>query len=314
MRRVQAQRLAAERDLAERQAAQRAEESRAQIARAEAERQAAQRAEAARVALAAQQLAQAQAAAARQALAEAQRKAEADAKLAAAPSAMTTMAVLPPRLLDQPAAVIEPVMLAAAELPTTPFFSGATEHVRRFSVGDQFNFRVIDQLTNLQKPLSMQVTAVDLQNDQVLFNNGEYVSDMMGNILSNLVGRSSTPRQFYPADIFVGKRWQTYFKQDRTSGVGTYAFRYDLKVVGKERITVPAGTFDTFKIEARGYNLTLRARLERNIWIAPGVNADIAHETLIRLDNGRLEQKSRQELVSFTQRAPVGSGRVASSN
>ena len=102
----------------------------------------------------------------------------------------------------------------------------------------------------------------------------------------------------------MGKRWQTQFKQVRPGAI-TYTFRYDLKVVGKERITVPAGTFDTFKIEARGYNINLGARLERNIWIAPGVNADIAHETLVRLNNGRIEQNDRQELVSYKQKAVV---------
>ena len=49
----------------------------------------------------------------------------------------------------------------------------------------------------------------------------------------------------------------------------------------------------------------LQARLERNIWIAPGVNADIAHETLVRLNNGRIEQNERQELVSYRQKALV---------
>jgi hypothetical protein len=64
---------------------------------------------------------------------------------------------------------------------------------------------------------------------------------------------------------------------------------------------VPAGTFDTFKIEARGYNMQLGARLERNIWVAPGVSGDIAHETLVRLRSGTIDQNDRQELVAFRQ-------------
>jgi hypothetical protein len=73
-----------------------------------------------------------------------------------------------------------------------------------------------------------------------------------------------------------------------------------LKVVGREAITVPAGTFDTFKIEARGFNMQLGARLERNIWVAPGISGDIAHEILVRLRNGSIEQNDRQELISFS--------------
>jgi hypothetical protein len=82
-----------------------------------------------------------------------------------------------------------------------------------------------------------------------------------------------------------------------------YTFRYDMKVVGRETVVVPAGTFDTFKIEARGFNMQLNARLERNIWVAPGVSGDIAHEISVRLRNGAIEQFDRQELVSFRQAA-----------
>src|SRR5439155_12019338 len=110
----------------------------------------------------------------------------------------------------------------------------------------------------------------------------------------------SSPRQFYPAELFVGKKWRTEFKQSRRSGL-TYTFRYDLKVVARETITVPAGTFDCFKIEARGFNVPLGARIERNIWVAPGVSGDIRHEILVRLRNGAIEQNDRQELVSFKQ-------------
>ena len=122
----------------------------------------------------------------------------------------------------------------------------------------------------------------------------------MGNTTTNQRGHFSTPRQFYPADLMVGKKWSTRFKQSRPSGL-TYTFQYDMKVVAKERITVPAGTFDTYKIEARGFNIELGAYLERNIWVAPGVDADIAHEIKVRLRNGRMEQNDRQELVSFVQ-------------
>ena len=62
---------------------------------------------------------------------------------------------------------------------------------------------------------------------------------------------------------------------------------------------MPAGTFNTYKIEARGYNMQLNAALSRNIWVAPGISADIAHETVVRLRNGVIEQNDRQELVSY---------------
>jgi hypothetical protein len=189
---------------------------------------------------------------------------------------------------------------ASETLPSTPFFKGSNEHVRHFSVGDQATIEVIDELTKIAKRKVMKVTGADTQSDRITYNDGEYVSDLMGNTTVNQLGSFSTPRQFYPAELFVGNKWHTRFKQSRPNGL-TYTFQYDLKVVGKEKITVPAGTFEAYKIEARGFNLELNASLERNIWVTPGINSDIAHETRVRLRNGNINQYDREELVSFVQ-------------
>lgn len=198
----------------------------------------------------------------------------------------------------------EPTAGSVAILPTdfaaTPYFKGYQEHRRSYQTGDFYNYQVIDAFTKASRPLALQVTAIDVDGDRVEYNNAEYVSDTMGNTVANPRGGFSTPRQFYPAELFVGKKWRTMFRQARPGGI-VYTYRYDLKVVGRETVVVPAGTFDTFKIEARGFNMQLNARLERNIWVAPGVNGDIAHEIFVRLRNGTIEQNDRQELVSFRQ-------------
>jgi len=139
---------------------------------------------------------------------------------------------------------------------------------------------------------------VDAQNDRVEFNAGEYVTDLMGNTLKHLTGSFDEPRQFYPAELYVGKRWKSEFRQARTNGI-RYTFRYTLRVVAREKITVPAGTFDAYRIEAEGFNMQLSASLSRKIWVVPGISADIASETLVRLRNGSVNQFDRQELVSY---------------
>jgi hypothetical protein len=110
-----------------------------------------------------------------------------------------------------------------------------------------------------------------------------------------------TPRQFYPAELVVGHKWRTMFRQARTSGLN-YTFQYDVKVAAKETIQVPAGRYEAYRIEARGFNVDLGASITRTIWVAPGVNADLAHETMVRLRDGRIEQHDRQELVSLARR------------
>jgi uncharacterized caspase-like protein len=295
--------LSAEREAAAQQARaeeqRKQEEARAALARAEDARRAEQqvavlRAEAEKARLAAlaetARLANVQADAARIAAQEA-----AAARLASALSAAAATAELPAGVQ---LAAIDPAVSNAVTLAQTPFFLGSNIFSRQYAVGDNFGFRVIDHYNHTERPLNLRVSAVDLENERVEFNDGEYSSDLMGNITRNLRGSLDSPRQFYPAELFIGKRWKTQFKQTRANGT-VYTFKYELKVVAKETVTVPAGTFETYKIEARGFNMELGAYLQRNIWVAAGIHADIAHETVVRLRNGSLDQNDRQELVRY---------------
>lgn len=229
--------------------------------------------------------------------------AKAPTSAAADATAATPRVALAPTTTRPEGADALPPLSAAelAALGTMPPIDVETEHRREYRVGDRFEFQVIDQYTKLSRPLAMEVTAVDQTADRVEFNGGEQVSDFMGNIVANARGAMSTPRQFYPSDLEVGRRWRTEFRQDRHSGM-RYFFRYKVKVTARERVTVPAGTFDTFRIEAEGYNVRLNAYIKRTIWVAPGVNADVAHETYVRLRNGQVEQNDRQELVAYRRR------------
>jgi hypothetical protein len=120
----------------------------------------------------------------------------------------------------------------------------------------------------------------------------------MGNATSTDMGALDSPRQFYPAQLQLGQRWVSAFKQPRASG-NTQLFRYDVRVVAQEKLTVPAGTFQTFRIEATGYNLRQGHRIERTLWVAPGINANIASDVKTRSPNGMLEQHERRELKSY---------------
>jgi hypothetical protein len=62
---------------------------------------------------------------------------------------------------------------------------------------------------------------------------------------------------------------------------------------------VPAGTFETYRIEASGFNMGLSAYIRYLIWVAPGVNADIAYESFVKLADGTIEQNDRRELVAL---------------
>lgn len=199
-----------------------------------------------------------------------------------------------------PPVVAGPVPLPLADvgtLPPNPYFTGQSELRRDYRVGQRLVFRIVDRFSQAEKALMLRVTAVDPVADRVEFNGGEYLSDLMGNTLANPRGALSTPRQFYPAEFLVGRRWTSEFRQARPSGM-VYTFRYKVRVVAREAVTVPAGRFDAWRIEAEGFNVGLSAFIKRTIWVAPGVAGDIAMDTFVRLRNGDIEQHDRQELVA----------------
>ncbi|WP_395698970.1 caspase family protein [Aquabacterium sp.] len=292
----EAARLAAERQAAERQAAAELKALEAARQKAEAQQREADRREALRVAQ--QRAAEAEA---RQRKAEAEERAAAEARQKQADAARQELERLASAADTQRIVANQPALLPSVSLASTPYFQGLNPHRRDYRVGDTYEFRVIDQFTKASRPLTMKVTAVDEAADRVEYNNGETSSDLMGNTTGNARGSLSTPRQFYPAELTVGHRWRTTFKQARPSGL-TYTFSYDVKVAAKETITVPAGTFEAYRIEARGFNVGLGAQVNRTIWVSPGINADIAHETYVRLSNGRIEQNDRQELVAYSRK------------
>lgn len=190
-------------------------------------------------------------------------------------------------------------LVRPADLPTTPYFEGSSEHLRDYRVGDEYQIRVFNGFNrDDHRDRTMRVTAVDLAAGRVEYNQGGYVSDLMGNIVSNKVGAMNAPRQFYPAELFVGKRWQTRFKQVRPSGI-TYTYHYTCKVVSRETITTAAGTFLAYKIQAHGFNMELGATIDRTIWVTPGIAYDIAHEILVKLRSGKVEQFDREELQTI---------------
>ncbi|MEQ1773740.1 MAG: hypothetical protein ABL891_08140, partial [Burkholderiales bacterium] len=78
---------------------------------------------------------------------------------------------------------------------------------------------------------------------------------------------------------------------------------YDFKVVARENKTVPAGTFDAFRIEGSGWtrgavgSIQLRSRY----WVAPEVRRFIEAYFWQKHSAGKVLENKRVQLMSFTQ-------------
>ena len=75
-----------------------------------------------------------------------------------------------------------------------------------------------------------------------------------------------------------------------------------MQIVRKEKIVVPAGEFDAFRVEGTGWNNTFGTRLETTYWLVPGLNFPVKREFTTRLSNGKYNNADRYELVSLRQK------------
>ncbi|MDP2371017.1 caspase family protein [Rhodoferax sp.] len=180
-----------------------------------------------------------------------------------------------------------------------PHSAGTYPLGRKFTVGDRAHYLMTDALTGVRiTDYRHRVTRVDEDADRVEINHGRMILDTMGNPLKKGAVEFDPPLQTFPTELQLGKKWTAAFK--RTEAGEVIHGAYDMKVVGRERLTVAAGQFDTFKIEGRGWNRTNNARLEMNLWVVPGLNFTVRHESSAR-DRTRIVVAERTDLVAFRQ-------------
>lgn len=217
------------------------------------------------------------------------------------PAPAATPAAAPPR---KPAIEIgngHPVPLLMAP-SANPYSAGRYPLNRKYSVGDSFTQRVSDILTGIEEEVRTNVvTRVDEDEDRVEYNNGDVITDLMGNVLKVGAFAYDTPAQFTPAELQVGRKWTASFRARRNGQVSTVY--YDIQIVKREQVSVPAGRFDCFRIEGAGWNMTHGIRRELTLWMVPGLNFPVRSESFGRNRFGGVIESLRRELVAASQLA-----------
>lgn len=188
-----------------------------------------------------------------------------------------------------------------------PFTQGYARADTNFKAGDYYAYRVMDIDTRAEKRvLAGRIT--DVTDTEVIIGGGNLILDRMGNTVKTPEGVRYTDNQNAPLEFYVGKKWTTQYRTMRPDVRDGQAqmTEMDYKIVGKETVTVPAGTFDCFRVDGRGVTKGTRGdiALQHRYWYAPEkVRRFVVHE-FIR----RPPQKStlppvseRQELTGFRQ-------------
>jgi hypothetical protein len=78
------------------------------------------------------------------------------------------------------------------------------------------------------------------------------------------------------------------------------------KVVGEEKVTTGAGTFDTFKIETRmrqvnSNDQTKASAINAVLWYAPSVNRWVRRTYKLQIE-GRLRDSNKEELTDYSRK------------
>jgi len=181
-----------------------------------------------------------------------------------------------------------------------PYSAGRYPLGRSFTVGDIYKLRLTDTLTGVEgRTITAQVTKVDRGADRVEMDNGAIVTDLMGNAVKFGPVEYDAPVQNYPAELQIGKKWPSVGRS--TVRGKTSDFNFDYQITRRETITVPAGTFDTFVIEARGWNRTFGSSLSHTLWVVPGLNVAVKREYIARNSRGNYVTTDRFELVELSQ-------------
>ncbi len=169
---------------------------------------------------------------------------------------------------------------------SNPYSAGVYPLGRRYRVGDEAIYAVLDPFSKVRQGLDrLRITKVDLEGDRVEINGGHSISDLMGNMLKIGPVLFDIPAQVFPAELQLGKKWMARFR--RKDNYGYSESDIDFQVLRRENVVVPAGEFDTFRIDGRGVGRHARgvSRLEVRIWVVPGLNFSIKREQLV--DGGR---------------------------
>ncbi|MSQ50909.1 MAG: DUF3108 domain-containing protein [Betaproteobacteria bacterium] len=207
-------------------------------------------------------------------------------------------------LLDQELARQGENKIKIAASQGNPFTKGSATADTQYKVGDRYNYRSLDLRSGVEQGrFTNEVTQIT--DGTVTFGSGQVI-DLLGNTLRQRDGRRSSANQNSPLEFAVGRRWVTRFKLFVPVSGLTGDTAMEFRIVGREKITVPAGTFDAFLVIGHGFTVGVRpdgrpVESSTKRWFAPEQSRlPIAIEDDRKAGSFIIAQE-RHELVSFKQ-------------
>jgi hypothetical protein len=208
--------------------------------------------------------------------------------------------------LDQVLALQGEKKIEIVSAPDNPYSKGTVAANTAYKVGDFYAYRQSDMLTKLEMGRFKRVVT-EITETEVRYGGGRYVTDLLGNFLRSAVGAVWSPNQTVPTEFTVGRRWKTRFRVIPPKG-GDTIVDLEARIADRETITVPAGTFNAFRIEVNGWQTgsgpfgAINYPWDWKSWYAPGqVRQPVASEIWVWHGRGNILRAERNELTEFRQ-------------
>lgn len=199
--------------------------------------------------------------------------------------------------------------LADAQRPAQPKRS-----VHGFTQGDRFRYRVTDRRRGeVQSEHGWRIDDIT-DDDELIVNGGAVRLDGVGQLVFSRDERTGAwsewkpPLQILGAGYTVGHRRElsgTLERRDEQGRVSTTKYRGSMHVAAEERVTTPAGTFDTMRIDvsATGYGTRsdgarYQVYSRNTIWYASRLGLWVAWDQDVHV-NAQLDSRIRRELIAY---------------
>ena len=190
-----------------------------------------------------------------------------------------------------------------------PFTLGFARADLGYKTGDSYSYIEFDLQSKSQRR-TFTDTVSEVREAEVLFTSG-MILDRLGNTIRLFDGRRFTPRQDQPLEFAVGKKWRTRYTVTQQTGTRSDT-EFEFRIVGREKVVVPAGSFDCFVIEGEGTGITDRGVfvvLGSKRWIAPEiVRRPVIVESVrkIRIQRAGAGQSAGKGPAEFAAKGPGG--------
>jgi len=168
-------------------------------------------------------------------------------------------------------------------------------------VGDRWKFVKTDTLTNQQAETTERIVTSVSENGIEVTENGSkayYSIDM--NAIETQEAKYEPTSATLNFPLETGKKWNWNGTFLRKAQGQQYRSQYEMGVVGMETVTVPAGTFDTYRVEMNGFVSTTFATgfstnnsFKRTHWYSPKTGS------FVKIKNEANRNMWIEELVEF---------------